>query len=126
MASLCEQIEVCYQPQIVEALAILRGLKLAMEIGLVPTVLESDAQAVINAIGSQVVPSSEVGVIIHDILSVFGRSSFSSINFVPTLANNVAHNLAKLALSHAGEFVWLDDCPLSVESLVLGDFPSSL
>ncbi|KAK3205111.1 hypothetical protein Dsin_019157 [Dipteronia sinensis] len=40
--------------------------------------------------------------------------------------NNVAHSLAKLALDMEGEAVWLEDRPLLVESLVLGDCPSAL
>ncbi|KAK1588286.1 hypothetical protein Q3G72_021713 [Acer saccharum] len=121
-----ESAGICYKPNFAEALAILRGLHLALENGLFPTSLESDALVVVDMIGSTVPPSSEIGVIIHDILVFFWNSHFLAINFVPRLANKVAHGLAKLALNHVGEFVWLDDCPLSVESLVLGDSPSSL
>ena len=49
-----------------------------------------------------------------------------SIDFVPRLANKVAHSLTKLALEHDGDFLRLDDCPLVLESLVLGEYPSSL
>ncbi|KAK0607443.1 hypothetical protein LWI29_015165 [Acer saccharum] len=125
MASLCSQMGVCYSPEIAEALAIRRGLQLAVETGLVPAMLESDASVVVNAIGSQDRSSSDVGIIIHDISCLLRSPCFNSISFVPRLANKVAHGLAKLALRFVGESVWLEDCPLSVESLVLGDVPDS-
>ena len=123
MASLCSQLGVCYSPEIAEVLAIRRGLRLAMETGLVPVVLESDASVVVNAIGSQDRSSYDVGIIIHDISCLLRSPCFNSISFVPRLANKVAHGLAKLALRFVGESVWLEDCPLSVESLVLDDCP---
>ncbi|KAK3221714.1 hypothetical protein Dsin_008739 [Dipteronia sinensis] len=61
MASLCHYFEPCCQPQIAEAMAILRGLRFALETGLVPTSLESDALAVVNMIGSKSVHCSDVG-----------------------------------------------------------------
>ncbi|KAK2659903.1 hypothetical protein Ddye_006436 [Dipteronia dyeriana] len=117
---------VCYRPEIAEAMAILRGLQLALKTGLVSASLESDALTVVNMIGTNTVPGSDVGVIIYDILGVLGDSCFSSITFVPRLANKVAHSLAKPTLVYKGEFVWLRDCPLYLESLVLDDIPSSL
>ncbi|KAK2665976.1 hypothetical protein Ddye_004550 [Dipteronia dyeriana] len=84
--SLYRRFEVCFLPQIIEAMAILRGLHLALENGLVPMILESDALDLVNKIRSQTVPSYKVG----------------------------------------DEFVWLEDCPLVAESLVLGDYPNSL
>ncbi|KAK3183691.1 hypothetical protein Dsin_030977 [Dipteronia sinensis] len=119
MASLCQIIWACYQRQIAKAMAILRGLQLVVETGLVSATLESDALSVVNTIELKVVPSAKVGVVVHDILYVLRDSNFTSVNFVPRLANNVAYSLAKLALGHECESVWLEDYPLSVESLVL-------
>ena len=74
----------------------------------------------------EIPPESEIGLIIHDILLFLENPLFSNINFVPILANKVAHGLAKLALDYVGEFFWLNGCPLSVASLVTDDCPSSL
>ncbi|TXG53302.1 hypothetical protein EZV62_022471 [Acer yangbiense] len=62
----------------------------------------------------------------EDILCLLSSVDVSSISFVPRLDNKVAHGLAKISLDHVGHFVWLDDCPLSLESLVLGDYPGDL
>ncbi|KAK3213054.1 hypothetical protein Dsin_017760 [Dipteronia sinensis] len=58
MASMCHNIRVCFQPHIAEAMAILRGLHLAIETGLVPASLESDALSVVKAIDSTVSSSA--------------------------------------------------------------------
>ena len=79
-----------------------------------------------DLIGSAQVPCSEIGVIFHDIKVVLSNSFFHSVIFVPRVANKVAHSLAKLGLCSVGESVWLKDCPLSVENLVLGDYPNYL
>ncbi|TXG48260.1 hypothetical protein EZV62_027554 [Acer yangbiense] len=93
MASLCQIIKASYQPQIIEAMAILKGIWLAVSLGLLPASLELNALTVVNMVEG---------------------------------ANSVAHALSKLALTYEDEYVWLEDCPLSVESLVLGDCLSSL
>ncbi|TXG46410.1 hypothetical protein EZV62_028092 [Acer yangbiense] len=94
--------------------------------GLVPAVLESDALSLVNTICLKVVPHTEVGVVVQDILNLLLNVNVASISFVPRIANKVAHGLAEFALDHACVSVWLDDCPLSVESLVLGDIPNIL
>ncbi|KAK3189239.1 hypothetical protein Dsin_028800 [Dipteronia sinensis] len=125
LISSCRNIGSCYQPQIAEALAILEGLQLAISLGFLPAILESDALVGVQAICKKEAPCSEVGIVVNDIL-LFLSQVFISVNFVPRLANKVSHGLAKLALSYEGEFVWFEDCPLCVESLVLGDIPNSL
>ncbi|TXG69190.1 hypothetical protein EZV62_004125 [Acer yangbiense] len=126
MASLCQSFPGLLQPQTVEAVAVLRGFRLALEAGLCPASIESDSLSVVNLINSMDILRAEIGVVLHDILAMGSNSFFSSVSFVPRLTNCVAHSLAKLSLSFEGEHVWLEDCPLAVESLVLGDCPSSL
>ncbi|KAK3184510.1 hypothetical protein Dsin_031796 [Dipteronia sinensis] len=117
MAILCQNINVNYHPQIANALAILKGIWLTQNIGRVPIVLELDALSVVNSIVSKEVPNIEVGVRVHDVLCLLK----DAIYFVPRLANTVAHGLARLTLDQVGEFVWLEDCPLFIDSLILDD-----
>ncbi|TXG71533.1 hypothetical protein EZV62_000112 [Acer yangbiense] len=114
------------KPPIAEALAILEGLRFAFSRNFSKVCLESDALCVVQAINNKSPPSSEVGVVLNDIFLVLDRFSEVSFAFVPRLGNKVAHGLAKLELNHEGESVWLNDCPLCVENLVLGDVPISL
>ncbi|KAK2638557.1 hypothetical protein Ddye_026352 [Dipteronia dyeriana] len=52
--SFCLQVSANLDPQIMEALAILRGIRLALSMGLVPACVESDALTALDAIRSQV------------------------------------------------------------------------
>ena len=74
-----------------------------METGLCPSSLELDALSVVNLINSNVLPGVDIGVVLHDIFLMLKNSFFSSISFVPRIANSVAHNLAKIALDYEGE-----------------------
>ncbi|KAK2635003.1 hypothetical protein Ddye_029795 [Dipteronia dyeriana] len=124
--SFCYNLAANLQPQVTEALAILKGIRLASSMGLVPAIVESEALTMVDAIRSQVAPCIDVGVIIHDIFKEVPVYGISKIGFVPLLVNMVAQGLARLALDFVGESLWLDDCPLAAESLVLGDCPISL
>ncbi|KAK3212236.1 hypothetical protein Dsin_016942 [Dipteronia sinensis] len=80
-----------YSSMIAEALAVLRGLRFALEAGMWPCSF--------NFINSNVIPFSEVGVLIRDSRVILEDFSACSIDFVPRNANMAAHCLAKLGLS---------------------------
>ena len=126
LASFCRNVRASYQPQIAEALAILECLRLAINRNFSHIIVESDALVVVQLISQKDPPLSEVGVVVTNILELAEHFTAVSFLFVPRLLNRVAHGIAKLALNHGGESLWLDDCPLAVESLVLGDAPVSL
>ncbi|KAK3193688.1 hypothetical protein Dsin_024998 [Dipteronia sinensis] len=69
-ASTCDGVKANYPPQIEEALAIYKGILLAVNTGLLPAVLKSDSLTVVNDIRSQAPNSADVGVVISDILCV--------------------------------------------------------
>ena len=79
----------------------------------------------VDLISARRVLASDVGIVIHDILPLI-NSCFVSFIFVPRFDNKVAHGLVKLALGYEGRSVWVGDCPLAMESLVLGDCPASM
>ncbi|KAK2633860.1 hypothetical protein Ddye_028652 [Dipteronia dyeriana] len=121
MASLCRNILANYEPQTTEALATLEGCRLAINRNLMPAVLESDALVVVRAICKRGAIFSKVGIVMDDILLLLNRFDISFVNFVPRLANIVAHGLAKYDLSFEGEALWVRDCSVCVENLVMGD-----
>ncbi|KAH7572293.1 hypothetical protein JRO89_XS04G0233800 [Xanthoceras sorbifolium] len=89
-----------FSSDIGEALAILLGLHLAIDMGLSTVCVESDAASIVKQLSSRVSSCSDIGLILDDILSLvvnFAALSFSSVR---RSANNVAHGLAKVALSH--------------------------
>ena len=126
LVSKCRNVKASYQPSIAEAIAILDGIWIAVSEGLFPVVVESDALVVVQAINSRNSPFSELGVVVDDILAMMDIFPGLSISFAPRVLNKVALGLAKLALDFEGVFLWIEDCPLCVESLVRGDVPFSL
>ncbi|KAK3199817.1 hypothetical protein Dsin_023232 [Dipteronia sinensis] len=56
-----------FSPLVAEAMAVLRGILLALERSLVPFVIESDALNVVDLIKSGRSPSTDVGTMISDI-----------------------------------------------------------
>ncbi|KAK2641436.1 hypothetical protein Ddye_023199 [Dipteronia dyeriana] len=50
MGSSAQRIQACFTPQIAEAIAILRGIEFARDMGLLPVVVESDALGVVKHI----------------------------------------------------------------------------
>ncbi|KAL5801319.1 hypothetical protein ACOSQ3_032951 [Xanthoceras sorbifolium] len=110
-------------PPIAEAVAILRGLVFAAELGVRIGVIESDAASVVKLINGDLVSNSEIGIVIHDIKRVLSNFHGAIVDFVPRLANTVTHGLAKLALVSVSDCFLVDDIPPCVESCVLADMP---
>ncbi|KAK1581615.1 hypothetical protein Q3G72_007412 [Acer saccharum] len=115
MASSAQGFESKLSPDVAEATGILRGINMAMESGLLPLVIESDAQHVVNLINSDISVSSDIGLVIYDIRDCMRHVRIESILFVPRTVNVVAHNLAKYALLNLGSQFWLDSYPPCVE-----------
>ncbi|KAL5756018.1 hypothetical protein ACOSQ2_020764 [Xanthoceras sorbifolium] len=110
-----------FSSDIGEALAILLGLRLAIDMGLSTVCVESDAASVVKQLSSRVTSCSDIGLILDDILSLvvnFADLSFSSVR---RSANIVAHGLAKFALSHQPVGVRLGSVPSSLALVVLDD-----
>ncbi|KAK2651128.1 hypothetical protein Ddye_018617 [Dipteronia dyeriana] len=126
MASSSQQVKASYDPHTVESLAIYKGLQFALESGFWNCVLESDAQVVVNLINSNSYVSSDVGVIIQDILGLLVKFTECNVGFVPRRANLTAHCLVKLGLNSETELFWLEEVPPSVLPVVLGDCPKLL
>lgn len=81
------------QVRMVEALDVLRGLKLAREDGVAELVVETDAQLVIHVLQSPPTQLTYFGILIDDIVSF--SESFNSISFLWSrrTGNMLAHKL---------------------------------
>ncbi|KAK2656308.1 hypothetical protein Ddye_009360 [Dipteronia dyeriana] len=120
LASSVQRFSTCFSPHVAEATTILRGLLFAVDSGLLPAVLESDARWVVDLIDSNETAFADLGVVICDIVSL--KKQFDvSISFLSRCANKAAHSLSKLALKWMISFgsspillafdsVILDDC----------------
>ncbi|KAL5861560.1 hypothetical protein ACOSQ4_002856 [Xanthoceras sorbifolium] len=111
-------LEVGFSPSLAKSVAIHSGMLLAAESGLLPAIMESDAQSVINLIlaGSSI--RSEIGLVIDDILDLKSRFDFTCFSFALRSSNRVAHCFAKMALVHALDVVLFEEAPPSLQYLV--------
>ncbi|KAK3219281.1 hypothetical protein Dsin_013251 [Dipteronia sinensis] len=108
-----------YSPQVAEATAILRGILFAVDTGLLPAVVESDAKSVVDLIIAVAPPLGNVGTVITDILRLTKHYNIRVL-FTPRCANMVAHILAKVPPVAEDRF-YLEEYPSHVENFVLAD-----
>ncbi|KAL5755139.1 hypothetical protein ACOSP7_023359 [Xanthoceras sorbifolium] len=110
-------------PQCAKVTAIFRSLRYAADLGIWPSIIESDAEAVVNLINGDLMPLFEIGIFVKDIRVLLSELNIARVSFVPHLANSVAHGLAKLAVSLLSDGFLVDCVPHSVESCVMSDLP---
>ncbi|KAK2644314.1 hypothetical protein Ddye_019509 [Dipteronia dyeriana] len=84
-----------YSPQIAEAYAILTGLSFTRDSSLVPCLVESDAQVVVNLINSSDALFLEVGMIIKDIMLLLEDYPGCCVHFALRKANMDVHGKKK-------------------------------
>ncbi|XP_023923720.1 uncharacterized protein LOC112035119 [Quercus suber] len=104
-----------------EALACMRAVQFASEIGLTRVVFEGDSTAVIKALREGLGELTCYGNVLDDIrehVSVFQSFDF---NLVSRLCNSVADALAKKASSVEGVQVWLGDLPADIAPFLFHD-----
>ncbi|KAK9195573.1 hypothetical protein WN943_003696 [Citrus x changshan-huyou] len=95
--------------EFVEALALQKGLRLTSDIGLTPAIIKSDSLNVVNLIGNKIASKYEVEWVISEKQEALTSShSIVKVLFAPQTCNEAAHHLAKLALCHPIEQVWIE------------------
>ena len=104
-----------------EALACLRAVQFAADLGLQRVIFEGDSTTIISAVshGSSVMVS--FGNIIDDVRHLLPRFSVVSFNHVHCSGNVVVDALAKKASSIVGYHIWMDTLPLDIAELVSFD-----
>ena len=98
LASCSEKLHQAYKPDKVEALAALKAVTLACDLGFRKAILEGDSLGLIKALKSTEDCLSPTGLLVGDVKLV--ASSFEELVFshVKRNGNKVAHSLAKNAL----------------------------
>ncbi|KAL5773127.1 hypothetical protein ACOSQ2_013051 [Xanthoceras sorbifolium] len=119
LAALYQSYLLLVSVEVAKAMAIRRGILLAVELGISPVGFESDASSLISSIIKGDPPLSDVGLIVANIIHLVSSLSISHISFTSRLCNGVAHGLAKSGLSLSEPLVWIEDTPPCVEALIL-------
>ena len=107
-------------------MAILKGLQLAFDTGLVPLDLVSDAAVVVGMVNDMKDHDAEIGLVIAAIRRMMVRLPSCVLKFAPRATNFVAHTLAKKALCSSQDYVWLEDFPPYIHRLLLMDVPGCI
>ncbi|KAK2664867.1 hypothetical protein Ddye_003441 [Dipteronia dyeriana] len=123
MGSAVQRSEATYSHSLAKAIALLRGIEFAFDLGTLPAVVESDAKGVVELINSSRKNYSEIGLVCLDITDRLRDGSISGIQFVARAANNVAHTLANLALSVDHDRFWVESYPDCVSHCIHEDLP---
>ncbi|XP_042973040.1 uncharacterized protein LOC122304840 [Carya illinoinensis] len=119
LAYLCSKLSIVVKAVVVEAYALRRAMFSYLELGLQKVMLEGDSQVVVKDTNDNVDIWADYVVIIEDTRRLMKNNMSWSVNFIHREANNLAHSLAKMALTCAEEIVWMEEAPPQIMSSVL-------
>ena len=108
LASLSEQTNLPFSPDITEALAAARAISFARGLGFTSFTLEGDSTNIIKSLKSEEASLSAFGHILNSAKSMMadGNIKFSHVG---RMGNMVAHNLAQHARHVKGFSIWTED-----------------
>ena len=108
----------------VEALTARRALELALKTGLNKGVLEGNSLILMNTVKSNSHSLSQFGHIANDIQYLASQFSIISYSHIRGHCNNVAHSLARRAISFSSLQVWMEDVPSDIADVLQANFHS--
>jgi len=112
----CWYMPILPDSNVAEALALLKGLQFAKDLLFLNVQAESDSRSVITAIEDELHVSTYLGTIVNECIKL--SPSFAHVRRV---ANQAAHYLAKFALSSNSDFVWIEETPSCISTVVALD-----
>ena len=102
-----------------EAEAIYFGIKMAIDAGLVPLMVESDSKIAVSLANGRSL--KEISWLIGEIKGCMGVKKSFKINHVLRSSNTTAHRLAKYAVSNPSDVIWLEEIPTHVSLFLSSD-----
>ena len=104
-----------------EALVARRATEFALEIGINQVIIEGDFEVIYKVL-TNLGPSLALhGHLIFDVLQLVNAFSLVNFTHVCRIGNNVAHNLARRAISTPYINVWMDEVPPNILQFVQVD-----
>ncbi|KAK9983991.1 hypothetical protein SO802_033516 [Lithocarpus litseifolius] len=113
-----EILQSSYSAEIIEAFALLHGVRLALDLKLSHAIFESDALSIIQALNCGDA-DGEIGLILQDIKSCSASFSWCTFQHLKRDGNRVAQELAKAARLSGFTQIWKGVNPSCVEHLIL-------
>lgn len=118
----CAQVQQQWDASVVEAKAIVLGLKLAIQCNSKMVAVESDCLQVIKLVKGEKEDGSYLGMICKEINIISSWFDAISFDLIYREANLAAHTMAHLSPLVYSTRVWIGGCPSIVEDVVASDF----
>jgi ribonuclease HI len=106
---------------IIESIAAWRAVILCEELGLQSVEFEGDSMVVVNALNSNTPYWRACGSIVEDTRDRLLQFLTWSVQHARREANQVAHFLAKHALSVNQDVVWKEECPSFIQDIIYAE-----
>ncbi|XP_059446647.1 uncharacterized protein LOC132178216 [Corylus avellana] len=116
----------CLDPTAAEGMAALLAIQTCVELGFSKVQLEGDAKSIIEAVKSGEPDDSATGQLTADIRSMVGAIPDWEMIHTRREANQVAHCLARAAIIHSMDKVWLYDPPDCIRDHLQADLSALL
>ena len=124
MASMFENIHLPSSVDKVEALAIVRALCFAQEVGFSSVILKGDSKRVIKSLRSEESFFASFGHLIEDAKVIAESFVCFIVSHVKRQGNSVAHNLTRHARHVSDLKVWMEGVPLHLNAIIVADLAS--
>ncbi|ESR64134.1 hypothetical protein CICLE_v10010478mg, partial [Citrus x clementina] len=98
--------------------AILEGIKLVEELGLIPLVVESDSLNVIRLMSKRISSNLEIDWVITEVREFIYKNSVFAVKHISRSRNSAAHNVAKIALARSEPYMWVQQAASYVAFLL--------
>lgn len=108
-------------PCAAEAWAGVQAARWGLQLGLNVIQLEGDARNVVEAFNSRAPNWSKIGHIVEDMHQLLNNLPQWKVDVVSREANKAAHTLAKLAVSHGVDRLWMGVTPDCIREVVLSE-----
>ena len=124
MASMSKNIPFPSSVDEVEALAIVRALCFAQEVGFSSVILEGDSERVAKSLRSEESSFASFGHLIEDAKVISKSFVDLTISHVKRQGNSVAHNLVRHARHVSDLKVWMESVPPHLNVVIVSDLAS--
>nr|XP_023903860.1 uncharacterized protein LOC112015657 [Quercus suber] len=121
MASYAEKLNQAYKAEEIEALAALKAVQFAYNLGFQKVILEGDSLGLIKALKAEEHNLSLLGLLVEDVKLVANNFVSLSYSHIKRNGNSVAHNLVKHAIRIPNFQVWIEDVPSHIVSFLHSD-----
>ena len=118
LAALSEKVEGVQDAEVIEALAIRRAIRFAIETSFNCVIIESDSLSIIKAIKDTAETTCHIGNIIDDVKHLSKAMKSCEFHQRKREANQVAHTLARNAIHVDTEMAWLEEIPPCVFDVI--------